>query len=55
MLKIITLWEKEGLIILQKDLKPNRPGEGPKNNNDDDREDDDDDDDDDDDYDVFIW
>ena len=28
MLKIITLWEKEGLIILPKELKHHRPGAG---------------------------
>ena len=48
--------EREGLIILQKDLKHDSPGAGPINYDDDDDNDDDDDDDandDDDDYDVF--
>ena len=61
MLKIITLGEKEGLIILPKELKHDWPGAGAdKNDDNDDNEDDDDDDDKDDDddngdYDVFYW
>ena len=58
---VITLGEREGLIILPKELKYDWPGVGPINyDNDDDIDDDDDTDDDDDnddndDFDVFSW
>ena len=57
LLKIIPLGEKEGLIILPKDLKHGLGRGSIKNDNDDDNDDDDEDDDNDDydDWDVFSW